>query len=85
MKKGKAGNGNRTRCAGDSAHYFTARTKSVNSRSSVWFKSDTAQHFIPLLVQEKTLYPRRVITVGEVLRLVGSGVMNKLIGCLFRW
>src|SRR5439155_8300372 len=79
------GETNRIPMRGDSAHYFTARTNSVNSLSSAWFKSDTAQYFISLLVQEKTLYPRRVITVGEVLRLVGSGVMNKLIGCLFRW
>ena len=66
-------------------HYFAARTNSVNSCSSAWFKSDTAQYFMPLFVQEETLYPRRVAVVGGVLRLVDAGVMNRLIGCLFRW
>ena len=66
-----SGKPHRTPCAWDSAHYCPARTNSVNSRNSAWFKSETAD-FIALLVQEKTLYPRWVTTVGEVLRLVAA-------------
>ena len=63
---------------GQCSNHFT------NSRSSAWFRSDTAQNFIPLFVQARMLYPRRFITVGEVFRLAAAGVINRLIGCLFR-
>lgn len=57
----------------------------LNWRSSAWFKSETAEYFIPLFVHVTILYPRRVTTVAEIVRLVGAGVMKRLIGCLFRW
>src|SRR4029450_2685451 len=48
-------------------------SSSVNSCSSVWFKSEMAQYFIPLFVQARMLYPRRVVALGEAILLVVVG------------
>jgi hypothetical protein len=57
-------------------------TNAVNLLNSAWFKSDTAQYFMSPRIQDKILYSPGVALDGDILRLLGAVLMNKLMGVL---